>query len=352
MNTGDGSICQGREILFRIPMLLSFANMKWQSSSWKQKVHPLFVESARVYRDAVTALLTLRPHPSPKQVVQIKTRFREEIEKVRTRHAQAQYAPKEADPLDTILVDEPSSWPPSQRETDQAFLEHLYWKRFNEPLWIALQKEATGDLVALRRIQRVEEDYERIRFGKGPIKAAKGDPDHAMLFEIGLDLGLSVLTSEELADCFDAVCPCGKIHDADALKKQRSRKQKSIQEARNWLAAERAKMSTREWILVYGKYRLYAKGIPLIGDVPRRVYVGNIGEHPFCDIDEQGNVVVEDGSKFANRSVPRELPHAFGVESSRELFTMFFPDDLDQPDKQAGSNLKQPYRVEKKYDPI
>jgi hypothetical protein len=322
------------------PGLLCFANMEKGADSWKKKVHPLFIESARVYGDAVKAWLDLGSHPPPEQVVQIETRFRQKIEKVRKRHAEAQFDPTMADPLDIILADVgPSSWPPSQREMDQGFLENLYWKRFNEPLWIALQKEAAGDLDALRRVHRITEDYERVRFGKGPIKAAKGDPDHAALFEIGLDLGLSALTPEELADCFDAVCPCGKIHDADALKKQRSRKQKAIQKARDWLAADRAKMSTREWMWVYGMYRLYAKGVPLIGDVPRRVYVGNLGERPFCYIDEQGDIAVDDGSKFTSSSVPRELPHAFGVESSRELFTMFFPGDVTQPDESSKQQL-------------
>jgi hypothetical protein len=303
-------------------------------------VHPLFIESAGVYRDTVKALLAVGPHPPAEKLAEIDACFRREIEAVRARYTQAEYTPTAADPLDIILVDVgPSSWPPSQREMDQGFLEHLYWKRFNEPLWIALQKADVGDLDALRRVHRVTEDYERVRFGKGSIKTAKGDPDHAALLELGLDLGLSAVTPEELADCFDAVCPCGKVHDADALKKQRSRKQKSIQKARDWLVAERAKMSTREWMSVYGMYGLYARGVPSIGDAPRRVYVGTVGKLAFCYIDEQGDLVVDDGSRFPSSSVPRDLPHAFGVDSSKELFKMFFPEDVTQPDE---SSKQQP----------
>jgi hypothetical protein len=57
------------------------------------------------------------------------------------------------------------------------------------------------------------------------------DPDHLTLFEIGFDLGLNELSSEELADCFDAVCPCGRSHDADSLKKQRGRLRVAIDRA-------------------------------------------------------------------------------------------------------------------------
>jgi hypothetical protein len=307
------------------PWLLSFANMKRQSDSWKQKVHPLFIEIAGFYRDFVKELLALGPQPPAEKATQVEACFRQKIEWVRTRDAQAHYTPTTVDPLDTILANgAPSAWPPSQTEIDQGFLEHLYWKRFNEPLWIALQKSESGDLRALRRVNRVIEDYERLRFGKGPIKRAKGDPDHAALLEIGLDLGLNILGPEELADCFDAICPCGKVHDADALKKQRSRKQKAIQKAVNWLSAERGKMSTREWMAAYGKHGLYAKGVPSIGGVPRRVYVGRIGEPAYCYIDEQGDVMDLEGSPLARNSGMEDLPRAFGVNSLKEIFATFF----------------------------
>ena len=198
------------------PWLLSFANVKRRPDSWKEKVHPFFIEIAGVYRDSVKEWLALGQPPAEK-AAQVEARLRQKTEAIRTRYAKTDYTPTTTDPLNIILVSgEPSSWPPSQSETDQGFLELLYWKRFGEPLWIALQKSESGDLEALRRVNRVAEDYERLRFGKGPIKAAKGDPDHAALLEFGLDLGLSILGPEELADCFDTLCPCGKIHDADA----------------------------------------------------------------------------------------------------------------------------------------
>jgi hypothetical protein len=49
------------------------------------------------------------------------------------------------------------------------------------------------------------------------------------LLELGLHLGLKLLSAEELADCFDEVCPCGKTHNADALKKQRARVLKDLE---------------------------------------------------------------------------------------------------------------------------
>jgi hypothetical protein len=230
-------------------LLLCFAKMRRRRSpeSWKQKVHPLFVEGIAVYRDAVLAWQALGPHPSNATIEQIRTRFDEDLSRVREQFANAQHTPTAADPADIVFVDGgwPSTWPPTQSEMDRDLLQHLYWGRFREPLWIALQKTEAGDIDAQRRVNTVVEEYQRRRFGKGPIKATKSDPDHAALFEIGLDMGLSRLTPEELADCFDDLCPCGEVHDADALKKQRYRLQETLQKARDWAASERAKTNGR-----------------------------------------------------------------------------------------------------------
>jgi len=228
---------------------------------WKEKVHPLFIESSAVYRRAIKQWLALGPRPPAEEVARIHRLFRQEMEAVRVRYAQAQYTPTASDPLDIILVDtERSAWPPTELEMEQGFLELLYWRRFKEPLSVAWQEANHGDLDALQRIHRIEEDYARLRFGKGPIKEAKGNSEHALLFEIGLDLGLSILSPEELADCFETVCPCGQFHDADALKKQRSRKERAIRKATNWFAAQYAKVPTREWMAAYGRDGLCAKG--------------------------------------------------------------------------------------------
>jgi hypothetical protein len=319
------------------PWLLSFGNMKKHCHSWKLKVHPLFLEGAGVYRKGVSTLLALGPHPPGEKVALLDARFREEIGAIRARYSGAQYTPTADDPLAIIFVSlGPFSWPPSQREMNAGFLELLYWKRFKEPLWIALQKADAGDLDAFRRVNRVGEDYLRLRSGNGPIKPAKGDPDHAALIGFGLDMGLSNLTAEELADCFDMVCPCRKSHDADALKKQRSRIQKAIQKARQWLAADRAKMSTREWMCAYGKNELFAKGTPSIEGHPpeRRVYVGEIGKQVVGYVNDRGNVVVLKGLRLDRRSTLRNLPAAFEVRTTTELFEIVLPPIMsEQPER-------------------
>ena len=110
----------------------------------------------------------------------------------------------------------------SEKEFASA-LEWLHFERHGEALAATVAKADAGDINALHKLQRTQEDAFRAQHGKGPLKQFQGDAYHRDLFQIGLCFGMEKLTSEELADCFEEYCPCGKIHDADALGKQRRR---------------------------------------------------------------------------------------------------------------------------------
>src|SRR5882724_8132354 len=56
---GGGERLSGMRNSVSRPWLLSFANMKRRPDSWKEKVHPLFIEIAGVYRDSVKEWLAL-----------------------------------------------------------------------------------------------------------------------------------------------------------------------------------------------------------------------------------------------------------------------------------------------------
>lgn len=78
--------------------------------------------------------------------------------------------------------------------------------------------EAHGMLVA------VHHDYLRVMCGVdlGSLKL-KFSWDHFQIITQGLDFGLDKLTPDELAECLDQICPCGrKKHSAEYLKKVRS----------------------------------------------------------------------------------------------------------------------------------
>lgn len=177
--------------------------------SWRQKVHPAFQIGAGAFKEAVLAFQSLGRDTPPKLKDEVIRCLAKEIQGAWDRF------PDLKSKTSGLLY----SSAPDLRVND---LEHLHWRRHQEPLHRDLTKGQADDLDALRRVNRTMNDYLGWRRQK-TVKAFKIDPDHWTLFEIGFDLGLDELSSEDLADCFDTVCPCGCTHDADALKKQRAR---------------------------------------------------------------------------------------------------------------------------------
>jgi len=192
-------------------------------NSWKEKVHPAFIEVGELRRKLADA----QKSPPSKR-----------IEAVRRVVAAS------AEKRDELLSRYPElsprpSWShvggsgykrPSSAEKSAHVLDWYFFKRFRIPLSLALEREGRGDLKAHKQILRAQDEFWQL--GQGfKVVPFKVDETHSDLIEIGLNLGLASLTAEELAECFNSLCPCGKEHDADALKKQRRRVQKQLQTA-------------------------------------------------------------------------------------------------------------------------
>jgi len=183
--------------------------MRSAIDSWRQKVHDAFQIGAEAFKEAVLAMQSLGPEPPAKLKEEVLQRLTQELQR-----AWALY-PELKSKTSALLYS-------SSADLRVNDLEHLHWRRHQERLHEDLRREQADDLVAIQRVNRTMNDYLRWRQQR-LVTPFKIDPDHWTLFEIGFDLGLNKLSSEELADCFDAVCPCGRSHDADALKKQRTR---------------------------------------------------------------------------------------------------------------------------------
>jgi hypothetical protein len=142
--------------------------------------------------------------------------------------------------------------------------------------------------------------------------------------ELGLNLGLDSLTDEELADCFDEMCPCGKDHDADALKKQRTRVRKQLQAASD----ERLRLiPSRQRFLASGAHGIMARAYEWEAKGIRYVEVFQQGKQPECLIYPDGTAVAPETSQFYGPGGLDYLLAAMGVASPVELFGMFFPDE-------------------------
>ena len=212
-------------------------------SKWREKLHPIFFEIAPVVKnfkiqlaaveaETKSALSSLGTSPPKTLVAEVMNRRREKADSLcdevaaKIAEIDARYRPVPEGPL---------SFPHLQSiGTGNATLgqiEMLHSERHRESLQTTWQKANDGDLGAFKRLQRTEEDWYRITHGKGPLKGFHSDPYHRDLLQILFSFGGENLTSEELADCFEDYCPCGKEHDADALKKQRARLKRELQKS-------------------------------------------------------------------------------------------------------------------------
>jgi cytochrome b involved in lipid metabolism len=140
--------------------------------------------------------------------------------------------------------------------------------------------------------------------------------------ELGLNLGLNVLTDEELADCFDEFCACGKAHDADALKKQRAHARKQLQLAHDQRLRA---IPSRLRFGACGAYGITARAYHWEAKRIRYVEVSQHGKQPECLIYADGTAVAGENSQFYGPGGVDRLLEAFGVESPEQLFSMFFP---------------------------
>jgi hypothetical protein len=214
--------------------------------------------------------------------------------------------------------------PPSPQEKLEQVLDWFFFKRNRTPRWLALEKEKEGDLRAHKQLVRAGDEFWRLLNGHGPVPPFKVDQPHSDLLELGLHLGLKVLTAEELTDCFDEVCLCGKVHDAEALKKQRGRVLKDLEATLNQSLRYRLRQPSWERFAVYGAEGFIAKGYrPRDGS--RYVEISRSGKGLEYIVEEDAVAGYSEDAEFGFPEVLRQLPAVFFVPSIEQLFTMFFP---------------------------
>lgn len=108
---------------------------------------------------------------------------------------------------------------------DQFTLCWLAWSRYGKTIQELIAGDRSGHEKSSKQLASVTKDYNDWRYGKlDPNKlSSKFDYNHLAVMRCGLDLGIETLTQEELTDCFDEICTCGKEHDGEKLRKLRTR---------------------------------------------------------------------------------------------------------------------------------
>jgi hypothetical protein len=295
---------------------LSGVKKRERQKSWKEKVHPAFLEIGLIYRDSQENL----PGSGPNQLAQNSEKCRARV--LQTREDLLKRYPDLQLGSPSNHITAASARFSSQRDNLMGILEWLCWRRFGQPLTILVAEEKAGNVEAHDKVSRLRNDLWHLVYGRGSIEPFKGNSRHSELMELGLNLGLDALTDEELADCFDEFCKCGKDHDPDALKKQRARVRKQLEAARyeNLRA-----IPSRKRFAAYGADGITARAYHWETKGIRHVEVSLYGKQPECLIYPDGTARAGENSQFYGPAGLDRLLEAFGVESPEQLFSMFFP---------------------------
>jgi len=182
------------------------------------KCHPAIFELAQVWKESIMAFNRLGPNTHLKIVTDIKARLDNQLNEIQRKYSGKVPPAPNAFAAQVIFSDAALQ----SKSNNQGVAEWIHFQRHRTPLKLDIAKRESKDHEASRRILRTVADMEARRCGKG-IKDFKGELEHRNMLEALWGFGVEGLTPEELVIFFDEYCPCGKVHDPDALKKLRNR---------------------------------------------------------------------------------------------------------------------------------
>jgi hypothetical protein len=214
---------------------VSAIRAKSGDEGWRPKLYPVFFELAlcnkefetrfgELQRKVKEELSSLGPNASPEIRKENEQRYYGGLAELvrwqeeRLIEINQRYTPVPYNPLafSYLTLDQPVS-------DQQGIGEYIHFHRHGESLRFTAGNETSGNLVAHDKIARTERDLFQVMHGKGPIKPFQENLTHRQLLQLVIAFEKEPLTAEELAECFDHFCACGKVHDADGLRKMRNR---------------------------------------------------------------------------------------------------------------------------------
>jgi hypothetical protein len=207
-----------------------------EPDSWRKKLQSVFFELAELNREFerrweriqdgwrrklksggkanATDVRKRRSDRIAKETSQLEKWFEEKLVDINKRHTPISYNPIA---YNYLSLDRPLS-------DSEGIREYIHFHRHGESLHATELRDAQGDLDAWDKISRTEKDYRILAFGKGPIAPFQEDVVHRQLLQLVICYERERMTADDLAECFDRYCACGKEnHDPDALRKMRDR---------------------------------------------------------------------------------------------------------------------------------
>ncbi|MGB9403721.1 MAG: hypothetical protein WCA98_09275 [Candidatus Acidiferrales bacterium] len=195
------------------------------TSAWRHKVHPFFLKTAE-YQKNVT-LLTRSGSTVDREEAD---RLSREIPPELNQEADSLYDEMKAagtlrhSSILKIFGAENLS-PGSVISKNEYMIHWLCWFRYGKTFEQLKAEHEAGNFKAAKQFHALGLEFDKWKLGRLDPNTLKFkiDQDHFDLMAHGLDLGLENLSPQDLANCFDELCPCGRPHDPENLRKLRAR---------------------------------------------------------------------------------------------------------------------------------
>jgi hypothetical protein len=213
---------------------------EFTETKWREKVHPYFIRMLE-YNNHVMKLSASPSEADRKEALRLTRNPPPELAEETNRMHDAIPASErsEHDAYLSIygVVDAPEGGTMSE---GQFAMGWLAFNKFGKSIGELVAGDAAGDMKSSRQLMSVQRDYQDWRYGKLDINKMhfKFDSHHIQIMTAGLKLGLRDLSPDELADCYDELCNCGKPHDPENIKKLRTRVIKILDRLVNNLLAK------------------------------------------------------------------------------------------------------------------
>jgi hypothetical protein len=199
---------------------------KREPTDWRSKVHPFFVRLAGQHKKIVQLSQSGSQEDRLESQRLIRNPPLEMIEEAQRVGDEFQRSGKKINSsISAIFATDAGVSGTSEISDEDYMLAWFAWNRYGKTCKQLLEEDRNGVRRSSVRVLTIRRDYQRWRYNElDPEKARfKLAHEHQVLLRYGLAFGIGELSPEELADCFDELCPCGKIHFPENLRKLRTR---------------------------------------------------------------------------------------------------------------------------------
>jgi len=200
--------------------------LKGSSTDWRGKIHPFFIKMAEQHKKIVQLSRSGSEEDRQESQRLIRNPPPEMVEEAQRVGDEFRRSGKKIDSSVSAIFQIDERFPATPNISDEEYmLAWFAWNRYGKTFKQLLEEDRNGVRQSSMRVLTVGRDYQRWRYRElDPEKAKfKLDREHQVLIQYGLAFGVESLSAEELADCFNELCPCGKTHFPENLRKLRTR---------------------------------------------------------------------------------------------------------------------------------